>query len=116
MLRKKKDNSEYEIDRELTWKFAIEKNAEYQEKIGQLEEENKKLNEEIQRFKDNAMQDMREITELEMENQKLKRAMKAFLKNQFQFWNWSGDSIEWKNVTKLQIDWKEYDLWCKIEL
>ena len=44
MLRKKKDNSEYEIDRELTWKFAIEKNAEYQEKIEQLEEENKKLN------------------------------------------------------------------------
>jgi small-conductance mechanosensitive channel len=43
MLRKKKDNSEYEIDRELTWKFAIEKNAEYQEKIEQLEEENKKL-------------------------------------------------------------------------
>jgi hypothetical protein len=51
-----------------------------------------------------------------LENQKLKRAMKALLKNQFQFWNWSGDSIEWKNVTKLQIDWKEYDLWCKIEL
>ena len=36
-----------------------------------LEEENKKLNEEIQRFKDNAMQDMREITELEIENKKL---------------------------------------------
>lgn len=43
MLRKKKDNSEYEIDRELTWKFAIEKNAEYQEKIEELEKENKKL-------------------------------------------------------------------------
>lgn len=43
MLRKKKDSSDYEIDRELTWKFAIEKNAEYQEKIQQLEEENKKL-------------------------------------------------------------------------
>ena len=47
MLRKKEDNSEYEIDRELTWKFAIEKNAEYQEKIEQLEEENKKLNEKV---------------------------------------------------------------------
>ena len=43
MLRKKKDNSDYDIDRELTWKFAIGKNAEYQEKIEQLEEENKKL-------------------------------------------------------------------------
>ena len=47
MLRKKKNNSEYEIDRELTWKFAIEKNVEYQEKIEQLEEENKKLRERI---------------------------------------------------------------------
>jgi cell shape-determining protein MreC len=51
MLRKKKDNSDYEIDRELTWKFAIEKNAEYQEKIEQLEEENKKLKEELAHYK-----------------------------------------------------------------
>jgi len=42
-----KDNSEYEIDRELTWKFAIEKNAEYQDRIAELEEENKKLNEKV---------------------------------------------------------------------
>ena len=47
MLRKRKDNSDYEIDRELTWKFAIEKNAEYQDRIKQLEEENKKLKEEL---------------------------------------------------------------------
>ena len=47
MLRKKKDNSEYEIDRELTWKFAIEKRAEYQEKIEQLEEKNKNLKEKV---------------------------------------------------------------------
>ena len=46
-----KDNSEYEIDRELTWKFAIEKNAEYQEKIEQLEEENKKLKKEFSKYK-----------------------------------------------------------------
>ena len=51
--------------------------------IQDLEEENKKLkeinesqNEEIQRFKDNAMQDMREITELEIENKKLKETIK----------------------------------------
>ena len=47
MLRKRKNNSEYEIDRELTWKFAIEKNAEYQDRIAELEEENKKLKERI---------------------------------------------------------------------
>jgi len=56
MLRKKKDNSDYEIDRELTWKFAIEKNAEYQEKIEQLEEENKKLKEEKEFFYKSAKQ------------------------------------------------------------
>ena len=37
-----------------------------------LKEINESQNEEIQRFKDNAMQDMREITELEIENRKLK--------------------------------------------
>ena len=47
MLRKRKNNSEYEIDRELTWKFAIEKNAEYQDRIAELEEENKTLNEKV---------------------------------------------------------------------
>ena len=52
MLRMNKDNSDYEIDRELTWKFAIEKNAEYQEKIEQLEEENKKLKERVSELED----------------------------------------------------------------
>lgn len=42
MLRMNKNN-EYEIDRELTWKFAIEKNAEYQDRIAELEKENRKL-------------------------------------------------------------------------
>lgn len=56
MLRKKKDNSDYEIDRELTWKFAIEKNAEYQDRIAELEEENKKLKEERDFFYKSAKQ------------------------------------------------------------
>lgn len=43
MLREKKDNSDYEIDRELTWKLAIESNAELQDRVEELEEENKKL-------------------------------------------------------------------------
>ena len=43
-----------------------------QEKCDKLEEENKNLKEEIERFKQNAMQDMKEITELEIENKKLK--------------------------------------------
>ena len=47
-----------------------------QEKCAKLEEENKKLNEEIQRFKDNAMQDMSEITELESQIKKLEEELK----------------------------------------
>ena len=45
MLRKKKDNSDYEIDRELTWKFAIEKNAELRYKFCLVKT---KLNNEIE--------------------------------------------------------------------
>ena len=72
MLRKKKDNSEYEIDRELTWKFAIEKNAEYQDRIAELEEENKKLNIIIENTKIEQKSDREHIEELEEENKKLK--------------------------------------------
>ena len=43
MLRPNKDYTGYEIDREITGKFAIEKNAEYQDRIEELEKENKKL-------------------------------------------------------------------------
>ena len=72
-----KDNSEYEIDRELTWKFAIEKNAEYQDRIAELEEENKKLKEEIENHKQNIMQDELEIIpKLEEENKKLKEEVR----------------------------------------
>ena len=53
MLRKKKNSEcEYEIDRELTGKFAIEKNAEYQDRIAELEEENKKLKFDIEARKE----------------------------------------------------------------
>ena len=52
------------------------------ERIEQLEKENKNLkeinesqNEEIQRFKDNAMADMTEITKLEVENKSLKEEL-----------------------------------------
>ena len=75
MLRKKKDNSEYEIDRELTWKFAIEKNAEYQDRIAELEEENKKLKKECEEndylVEDNARW-MKKCEEKTMEIKKLK--------------------------------------------
>ena len=52
MLRKKKNSEcEYEIDRELTGQYAIEKNYEYQERIVKLEEENEKLKEELSKYK-----------------------------------------------------------------
>lgn len=87
MLRMNKDNSEYEIDRELTWKFAIEKNAEYQDRIAELEEENRKLKEKIKYIRKlntydyNELQDLvitleEENKKLKSENEELKDAMK----------------------------------------
>ena len=68
MLRMNKDNSDYEIDRELTWKFAIEKNAEYQDRIEELEEENRKLNEKV-RFLEESIRELRKEKEnLKKEN------------------------------------------------
>lgn len=42
-MLKKKNNSEYIIDRELTWQLAIENNMKLQEKVFELEEEIKRL-------------------------------------------------------------------------
>ena len=71
-----------DLEKELeksVWEIIID----LQREVRELEEENRKLkeinesqNEEIQRFKDNAMQDMREITELEIENKKLRETIK----------------------------------------
>jgi len=80
MLRKKKDNSDYEIDRELTWKFAIEKNAEYQEKIEQLEKEN----DELKRCRSIEIETCNRYREkcegLEEENKKLREEIEIFYK------------------------------------
>lgn len=43
MLRLNKDNTDYEIDRELTGKFAIEKSAELQEKYFDLKKKYRRL-------------------------------------------------------------------------
>ena len=76
MLRMNKDNSEYEIDRELTWKFAIEKNAEYQDRIAELEEENKKLKEEKEIRALNDRDNLIQIEKLGKENRNLKKKRK----------------------------------------
>ena len=58
------------------FKEVIERLISIREENRKLKEINESQNEEIQRFKDNAMQDMREITELEIENKKLKEIIK----------------------------------------
>jgi predicted nuclease with TOPRIM domain len=80
MLRKKKNNSEYEIDRELTWKFAIEKNAEYQERIAELEEENKNLRDYVDNLDSENDNQAIEIEELKKENKKLKEELEQYKK------------------------------------
>ena len=67
-----KDNSEYEIDRELTWKFAIEKNAEYQDRIAELEEENKTLNEKV-RFLEECLDRKEKL------NEKYRKELKSYV-------------------------------------
>ena len=71
-----KDNSEYEIDRELTWKFAIEKNAEYQDRIAELEEENKKLKEEV-RFLEECLDNKEKV------NKSLREELSAYDREYF---------------------------------
>lgn len=43
MLRMNKDNTDYEIDREVTWKWTIEKNAELQDMLEQLKKEHRRM-------------------------------------------------------------------------
>ena len=54
------------------------------------------------------------IEQLETENKKLKEAIKALIDN-YSHVLWNDVELKWKNITKIMINWKEYDLWCKIE-
>ena len=77
----------YDDEKKSEYKTAAETEIKVEnwnvKRIAELEEENKKLKEEIksrqdevERFKTNAVQDMAEITELEEENKKLKETIK----------------------------------------
>lgn len=96
-----KDNSEYEIDRELTWKFAIEKNAEYQDRIAELEEENKKLKEKV------------ETLELWLDNkEKLNEEYRKEIAEQETEWHWLFDEIEYRKreckKLKKDVDYRHH--------
>ena len=58
-------------------KFIVELDKENKN----LKEINESQNEEIQRFKDNAMADMTEITKLEVENKKLRKELRSYEEN-----------------------------------
>lgn len=95
MLRKRKDNSDYEIDRELTWKFAIEKNAEYQDRIAELEEENKKLN--------------IKVASLEWETKWLNYTIEKLhkeIEEQEAEWGWLFDEIDYRKREAKRLWWK----------
>ena len=109
MLRMNKDNSDYEIDRELTWKFAIEKNAEYQDRIAELEEENKKLRE-LKCVPSNLKTTIRidkENERLEEENKKLNIKV-ASLEWEIKWLNYTIEKLKEENQTlELWLDNKE---------
>ena len=107
MLRKRKNNSEYEIDRELTWKFAIEKNAEYQDRIAELEEENKKLKDNVE-FLHSCLDDRdKSIAIMQEENKKLNIKV-ASLEWEIKWLNSTIDKLKEENQTlELWLDRKE---------
>lgn len=112
MLRKRKDNSDYEIDRELTWKFAIEKNAEYQEKIEQLEEENWKLLARLkqeERKKKSVMANRDywkdKAEKLQKENIELRNRLDAY-ELALNIWSkWQSELLMWKNYENQFENW-----------
>ena len=75
-------------------KFIVELDKENKN----LKEINESQNEEIQRFKDNAMADMTEITKLEVENRKLKKDLEFV-------YGWK-DQLEKENKKlKAELEW-----------
>ena len=50
MLRKREDSDVYEIDRELTWKWAVERNAELQEELLKLKGKHRRLEKQFKKL------------------------------------------------------------------
>ena len=80
-----------------------------QMRIDELEEEIKSRQEEVERFKTNAMQDMSEITELEEENRKLKSDLEEC---ECSFWFENDEVWFWKREYKRLKKWiKDHCKW-----
>ena len=100
MLKLNKDHTDYEIDRELTGQYAIEKNYEYQEKIEELEEENKKLKSDLSECECSLWFENDEVWYRKREYKRLKKWIKDHCK-----WYWNlfpEDEMkrQWKKADK----------------
>ena len=92
MLRINKDTHEYEIDRELTWKWAVERNAELQEELLKLKGKHRRLEKQFKKLQvehSRVLFDMDAVIEHEVdvkhkkaieENKKLKELIASVIK------------------------------------
>lgn len=96
MLRKREDSDVYEIDREITWKWAVEKNAELQEELVKLKGKYRRLEKQFKKLQvehARILFDMDAVIEHEVdvkckkereENRKLKELIMATIKMAFE--------------------------------
>ena len=92
MLRKREDSDVYEIDRELTWKWAVERNAELQEELLKLKGKHRRLEKQFKKLQvehSRVLFDMDAVIEHEVdvkhkkaveENTKLKELIASVIK------------------------------------
>ena len=92
MLRKREDSDVYEIDRELTWKWAVERNAELQEELLKLKCKHRRLEKQFKKLQvehSRVLFDMDAVIEHEVdvkhkkaieENKKLKELIASVIK------------------------------------
>ena len=96
MLRLNEDTHVYEIDRELTWKWAVERNAELQEELLKLKGKHRRLEKQFKKLQvehSRVLFDMDAVIEHEVdvkckkergENRKLKELIMSTIKMAFE--------------------------------
>ena len=105
MLRKREDSDVYEIDRELTWKWAVERNAELQEELLKLKGKHRRLEKQFKKLQvehSRVLFDMDAVIEHEVDV-KHKKAMEENRKLKFKIRRLMED-LEWNEKIFIESD------------
>lgn len=115
MLRKREDSDLYEIDREVTWKRAVERNAQMQEELFKLKNKYRRLEKQFKKLQvehARILFDMDAVIEHEVdvkckkereENRKLKVLIMATIKMAF-------EENDYDAITYLIEEWEKLGL------